>query len=291
MKPVIQFSLILSVVLFSFLVSCTNVSEKRQLLYLEEGTHCYQTNQEQGVTHIKMSISEKVIEGVILLNLEYSENRYTNFSGNVINDSLFIIFIHSEQDDRREWILRTNKDGLEISGFNLYEEKLQLRPLDCNNFPDISLYTYINDGEEDGYEEEEESAEAEPLDNSDLICFYMYYPGGTKRTQIEEYIQLSNKDGKLSGLGAGISEGETDWSFGFEGRFINGDTAQITAVYKQENGNSFISNETWIINLQKNTLKLDHNKPIDIRILGDGEFHKISCSNIEEWAIELLKKY
>lgn len=118
----------------------------------------------------------------------------------------------------------------------------------------------------------------------------MYYPSGMKRIQIREYIKLWNSNGKLSGYGAGSSEGEADWSFSFKGHFTRGNTAEIVAVFRQEDGNSFISTETWEINLQSNTLKLDPNKPIDLRIVGDGEFHKIDCSNIEEWAIELLNK-
>lgn len=284
MKRLIQFSAMLSVVFFSIFMSCTYVSDNDRLLYPQEGVQCYQTNEKEGVSHLKLSISEREVKGILLFYDEVSGNIYYDFSGEVINDSLYNINIHYLSDKiEQQWTLKINADHLEISGISLADTKLEFSALPCDKFPDISLYYSMEDIEKDN--------EGEAYENPELNCFYMYYPSGAKRTMIREYIQVRNRNGVLSGLGAGSSEGDADWSFSFKGHFTQGDTAEITGVYKREGEDAFVSNETWIINFEQNTLKLDKSKPTDLRVFGNGEFHKIDCSAIEEWATELINSH
>jgi hypothetical protein len=128
------------------------------------------------------------------------------------------------------------------------------------------------------------------ITDTESICFYMYYPSGGKRVVIEEYITLWVEGDKLRGFGAGRSEGEDNWSFSFEGSFGNQTKATISSVYKQVGNEPFALNEVWKIDLKKQSLELDSNLPTDLRIFGDGKFHSINCSNIGDWAIELIKK-
>jgi hypothetical protein len=126
------------------------------------------------------------------------------------------------------------------------------------------------------------------FDQSNHICFYMYYPSGSQRVQIKEYVTLSILDENVQGYGAGSSEGELDWSFNFEGRILQGNIMEVTVYYSQEGIIEFTTNETWILDLKNGALKLDFNIPTDLRILGDGKFHKIDCQLTEEWAQKLI---
>lgn len=126
--------------------------------------------------------------------------------------------------------------------------------------------------------------------DAETVCFYMYYPSGGKRVMIEEYILLWVEGNQLRGFGAGRSEGDDDWRFHFKGSFLNGTKANISAVYTQVGNEPLTLDEVWNIDLKKHTLELDSKLPTDLRIFGDGKFHRIDCQNISNWAKILLSK-
>lgn len=90
------------------------------------------------------------------------------------------------------------------------------------------------------------------------VCYESSYAGTDpdKRIQLHEYIQLWNENGKVTGRGAGESEGSPDWIFTFNGSMLNDTTIQVKADYSREGQIALHTSETWIIDRKKARMHL-----------------------------------
>lgn len=133
------------------------------------------------------------------------------------------------------------------------------------------------------------SEQAESSGSMPVLCFECTYPGGGKRIVFREYIQLSNDHGRVSGMGAGYSEGDPEWVFDFKG-MLKDTLLELTANYRQEGVEPFSTTETWFVNLEKGSIRLKEPLPESLRSVSNGEYHKVECDYIPENLRKLMDK-
>ncbi len=122
------------------------------------------------------------------------------------------------------------------------------------------------------------------------VCFECTYPGGNKRIVFREYIRLWNNNGEVSGVGAGYSEGDPEWAFDFKG-FLKDSLLEVKVNYHQEGVNPFSTTETWWLNVEKGSIRLNEPIPENLRSISNGKYHKVECDYIPENLLNLMNSH
>ncbi|WP_343748694.1 hypothetical protein [Fluviicola sp.] len=275
MIQIMKFSAIL-IALLSFSLSCSNSSKSsvnnsknESLSFPGQGTQCYEVTNSKGITHLRLSIDQKNIKGVLLVKNQVWGDVIHDFSGKVISDSVYHIVVHNiSESTEQKWTLRIKNNAIEITGMVVSEITdgivWKVTSLSCDKFPDVSEYLTIEDVETEIQGEESESDQT----NSTLICYKSASSNAYKRTTLTEYIQLWLDGSKVSGRGAGYSEGDPEWNFSFEGTMVNDSIAEVKVNYTIGENTNFTTSEKWIMNAKTKQMRLEgivKNRPGSVR--------------------------
>jgi hypothetical protein len=227
--------------------ACANEKKTDEKKFLKQGEYYFKLDDKLSTEfiHIKF-IDSTTIEGEILL-LENEQKVAHHFGGSIISDSIMNVYVSYQDAELLEnWVIHF--DGTKISLKNSLErpENYYYSIITIDKIMDYSKYIPL----ENSVNETDEESEME------TYCYQSKSSNANKRNVLTEYIQLWIENRKVTGRGAGESEGDPNWIFKFNGDFVNDTTIEVKVNYIQEGVSPLNTSETWIIDKKKSQMHL-----------------------------------
>ena len=269
--------------LFMFMLFSCKTEKRESHTFPKEGEICYRTVSEKGAEFIHLKVHSDSVYGTIFVTEEVNGQVYYNFKGKIDRDSILQLDVmYTPEPISQRWTFHFRDSILELSNSLERRNTIEYHFVSCSAMPTISEYSSVHDIDKEDAAEASENRRRE----GDYYESVMESKSANQRITMREFLEVINKNGQITGKGAGESEGDSSWTFSFNGNIADDSIVTVEINYKVDTSSAYKVSEKWIYNSKTNKIKV---KSWDSTHLGALQYRKVDFNDIPEFYQKLLE--